>query len=265
MSKTLTALCFFMMCVTGLAPSCAHAFFEDTGPRAGDVWLEPITGMTFVYVPGGRYEMGCGDWTFDCDKDEKPVHTVSLDGFWLGRTEVTQGQWRALTGRNPAHFKKGDDFPVETVTWYDVEKYIRWLNSRSDATFRLPTEAEWEYACRSAGRTEAFAGGDFPNSVAWFQGHPLQGPYPVAEKAPNALGLFDMSGNVWEWVLDRHSNRAYERHQPHNPLYETRLAGFVRRGGAWHSDADDIRCGRRSVRSPTFASNDMGFRLVREP
>jgi formylglycine-generating enzyme required for sulfatase activity len=112
-------------------------FYLDPVART---WAEPFTGMEFVWVPGGCFQMGCGSWADDCDDDEKPVHEVCLDGFWLGKYEVTQGQWKKVTGSNPAHFKKGNDWPVEQVSW---------------------KEAQWEYACRSGGRQEKYAGGSW--------------------------------------------------------------------------------------------------------
>ncbi len=130
-------------------------------PSVGKIWKEPVTGMEFVWVPGGCYEMGCGNWTSDCFRDEKPVHEVCVDGFWMGKTEVTQGQWKQIMGENPAWFKKGDNYPVEKVRWPEVEKFAKKLSSLStDAyKFRFPTEAEWEYAARSGGKPEKYAGG----------------------------------------------------------------------------------------------------------
>jgi formylglycine-generating enzyme required for sulfatase activity len=241
---------------------------------AGKIWKEPVTGMEFVWVPGGCYEMGCGNWTSDCFRDEKPVHEVCVDGFWMGKTEVTQGQWKQIMGENPAEFKKGDNYPVEKVRWPEVEKFANKLSSLStDAyKFRFPTEAEWEYAARSGGKPEKYAGGSEPDRVAWYQGNSDRSTHPVATKAPNGLGLFDMNGNVNEWCADTYMSWSYKKHKRNNPLFlEIISISRVYRGGSWNSKLKYARCATRSyeigIASPVmfhaYRSNDLGFRLVR--
>ncbi len=118
---------------------------SPTPYSGGNEWVDPVTGMKFAWVPKGCYQMGCGNWTSDCSSDEKPVHDVCLDGFWIGKYEVTQDQWEKVMGNNPSYFKKGRDYPVEKVSWDDVQQFIAKLNSKSSGvSFRLPTEAEWE-------------------------------------------------------------------------------------------------------------------------
>ncbi len=195
-------------------------------PSAGDVWKEPVTGMEFVWVPGGSYQMGCGSWAGDCDSDEKPAHEVYVDGFWMGKYEVTQGQWKQIMGNNPSGFKKGDRYPVESVSWNDAKKFLVKLNAEKQGKyeFRLPTEAEWEYACRSGGKEEKYAGFSDDNKLEQYvnfcdkncvyefrkeeQNDKHKYTSPVGKYEPNALGLHDMSGNVQEWCEDSYRGGA---------------------------------------------------------
>ncbi len=243
-------------------------------PSAGKIWKEPITGMEFVWVPGGCYEMGCGNWTSDCFRDEKPVHEVCVDGFWMGKTEVTQGQWKQIMGNNPAEFKKGDNYPFENAIWAEIEKFIKKLSSSTTGAykFRLPTEAEWEYACRSGGKPEKYSGGSDLDQVAWYHGNSNGSTHAVATKAPNSLGLFDLNGNVNEWVADIYRGWSYKKHKRNNPLFmEESSYTKVYRGGSWNSKPKYTRCAARAndfAYAATFIGgahrkNDLGFRLVR--
>jgi len=191
-----------------------------------DAWTDPVTGMEFIKVPGGTFMMGdiLGD---NKHNNEKPVHEVQLDDFYIGKYPVTQGQWKRVTGNNPANFQKGDDYPVEQVSWEDVQEFAEKLTemNRGKYEFRLPTEAEWEYAARSGGKKERYAGGDDIDAVAWYEEnsdssrnngkkerdaggddidavawHSGGSTHPVGRKAPNGLGIHDMSGNVWGMV-----------------------------------------------------------------
>ena len=167
--------------------------------------VDPVTGMVFVHVASGSFEMGCHAKAGQCDADEKPVRTVRLDGFWLGKHEVTQGQWKRIMGNNPSEFKRGDNYPVEKVSWSDVQSFIRNLNARSSVTFRLPSEAEWEYACRAGGKSVTYGtrSGRLDSSSAKYDSG--DGTVSVGTYPPNSMGLYDMTGNVWEWVQDRYT------------------------------------------------------------
>ena len=221
------------------------------------------TGMELLYVPGGCYEMGCGSWAGKCQDDEKPVHTVCVDGFYIGRYEVTQGQWKKIMGNNPSESKKGDDYPVENVSWNDVQTFIKKLNRKSGKKYRLPTEAEWEYAARSGGKNEKYAGGGSVNLLAWYKDNSGEHTHKVGTKAPNGLGIYDMSGNVWEWCRDLYSENAYRQHQLKNPVYMKGGSGRVRRGGSWFSGARYCRSANRYFVSPGYRDDALGFRLSR--
>jgi formylglycine-generating enzyme required for sulfatase activity len=233
--------------------------------QAAEIWREPITGMEFVWVPGGCYQMGCGSWTEGCDTDEYPVHEVCVDGFWIGKYEVTQGQWQQLMGSNPSYFPKGDQYPVEKVSWNDVQTFIYELNRREngDYRFRLPTEAEWEYACVSGGKPEKYSGGQNEYEVAWFKGNSEATTHPVGRREPNGLGIHDMSGNVWEWCEDIFDENAYGNHQRRNPVNGAGETKRVNRGGSWYDQPRFVRCSVRGYLLPDFRYGNLGFRLVR--
>nr|VFJ57168.1 MAG: Formylglycine-generating enzyme, required for sulfatase activity, contains SUMF1/FGE domain [Candidatus Kentron sp. FW] len=232
---------------------------DDEQPkRAGDKWTDPITGMEFVWVPGGCFQMGSNDGR----SDEKPVHRVCVKGFQIGRTEVTQRQWRAVMGDNPSEFK-GDDRPVEKVTWNDAQEFMKKLSARSSGSYRLPTEAEWEYACRSGGKDEKYCGGNNPDRVAWYGENWDGGHHPVGRKSANGLGLYDMSGNVYEWVQDWHGSDYYANSPRDNPRGPSSGTSRVVRGGSWRSIADYVRAAFRYGNGPGSRNDILGFRCVR--
>ena len=230
-------------------------------PNAGKPYTDPITGMNFVWVPGNTFSMGD---TFDEGvEDEKPVHEVTLSDFYMATCPVTQAQWKCLMAENPSSFV-GDDHPVEQVTLSDVQAFIDKLNaaSKSGLHFNLPSEAQWEYAARSGGKNELYAGGQDPEAVAWFDENSSGGTAPVANKAPNGLGLYDMSGNVWEWCRDLYHSDAYRRHSKNDPVCTAGDTDRVIRGGSWNLDAWSARCSRRFRFDPELFGPALGFRVV---
>ena len=197
------------------------------------------------------------------DADEKPVHQVCLSGFYIGKDEVTQGQWQQLMGSRPAFFSScGDNCPVESVSWNDAQEFISKLNSLNGRTYRLMTEAEWEYACRSGGKAERFCGSANVDAVAWYDKNSSSKPHQVGEKQPNGLGIYDMSGNVWEWVSDLYAADYYGKAPTHNP--EGPLPGSKRviRGGSWYNDPRNVRSSIRGCDDPDHRSVNLGFRVA---
>ena len=228
-------------------------------------FVDPVTKMEFIYVPGGWFKMG--DIFGDGENHEKPVHDVHLYGFFIGKYPVTQGQWEVIMNKNPSHFKKGNNYPVEQVSWDDIQAFIQKLNNISKVnTYRLPTEAEWEYAARSGGKNEKYAGGQNIEDVAWYDKNSNRSTHKVGQKSPNGLGLYDMSGNVWEWCEDIYQENSYTKHSIHNPVFSGNNDGFrVLRGGCWNRNAGNCRVASRGRYVPGIRGNYFGFRLVYSP
>lgn len=222
-------------------------------------FIEPTTGMELLAVPGGCYQMG--DSTGD--EDEVPEHQVCLNSFSVGKYEVTQGQWLKIMGSYPSFFSScGADCPVENVSWDDVQGFIRQLNRLNSGSYRLMTEAEWEYACRSGGKTERFCGGAAVDAVAWYDRNSSSKPHPVGEKRPNGLGIYDMSGNVWEWVSDLYQKDYYGTPQVDKPEGPSTGSKRVIRGGSWYNDYKNVRASIRGSDNPEHRSINLGFRLA---
>ncbi len=216
-----------------------------------------------VFVKGGCFEMGD---IFDTgDSDEKPVHTVCVGNFYLGRTEVTQKQWADITGHNPSKFQC-EDCPVERVSWNDIQDYIKKLNERTSMNYRLPTEAEWEYAARSGGLKEQWAGANNVAKIgeyAWYGLNAEGSTHAVAGKLPNAIGLYDMMGNVWEWCSDWYDKHYYKIHPSKDPHGHSE-DNHVLRGGGWRSKDNGLRTTDRNSFDPASKKfSDIGFRLAR--
>ncbi len=216
--------------------------------------------MEFVLVRGGCYDMG--DTFGDGYSDEKPVHEVCVDDFYLGKYEVTQGEWKRIIGSNPSGFKKGDRHPVEQVSWNDVQEFITKLNEKTGKHYRLPSEAEWEYAARSGGKKEKYSGCDDADAVAWYWDNSDFQTHEVGTKAPNGLGIYDMSGNVYEWCQDRYHG-SYTGAPTDGSAWETGSSSKrVNRGGSWRSRPGSVRAALRDGGTPGDASLGLGFRLA---
>jgi len=216
-----------------------------------------------VFVKGGCYQMG--DAFGERRSDERPVHEVCVDDFFIGKYEITQGQWKALMGNNPSDHQGDDNYPVEKVSWNDVQNFIRKLNDKTGQSYRLPTEAEWEYAARSGGKPEKYSGGDAVDALAWYQSTSAGKSHHVGTKAPNGLGIHDMSGNVWEWVQDMYDSGYYRDSPRDNPKGPSSGTHRVGRGGSWYNDASFCRSTSRYRYDPELRDDFLGFRIVRTP
>lgn len=220
-----------------------------------------MCGLEFVLVRGGRFAMG--DTLGQGVENEQPVHQVALDDFYISRCPVTQMQWSVLMAENPSGFQH-PDHPVEQVTWSDAGEFAEKLSqaSKADLRFMLPSEAQWEYAARSGGADDLYAGGDDIDAVAWYEANSQGTTHPVGQKKPTVSGLYDMSGNVWEWCRDTYRSDAYDRHGRRNPVLESNGTDRVIRGGSWNLDAWSARCARRFNFRSDFYGPGLGFRLV---
>jgi formylglycine-generating enzyme len=257
------------------SPKIVKQFKDALAP----VWPD----IEMVFIKGDCYKMGVrseGLFRNQGQKDEKPVHKVCIDDFYMGKYEVTQGQWEDVMGSNPAKFKNGNNYPVEQVSWDDVQGFLKKLNNKIGKTFRLPTEAEWEYAARSGGKREKYAG--FTNKSDMYkyanfcdtncpadewrtksQNDGYRYTSPVGNYKSNELGLYDMTGNVWEWCQDIYSEEAYSNHKRNNPIYVKSGPNRVFRGGSWYNLPKDMRASNRYYKTTNFRDDSVGFRLVR--
>lgn len=218
--------------------------------------------MPFVFVKGGTFTMGAtSEQRSDALDNERPKHSVTLSDYYICKYEVTQALWRAVMGSNPSYFK-GDNLPVENVSWNDIQEFIRKLNAQTGKKFRLPTEAEWEYAARGGNKSRGYkySGSNNALHVAWSDDKKT---YPVGQKQPNELGIYDMSGNVCEWCSDWYDN--YNRSLQTNPKGPSSGSGRVARGGSWGGYWGGCRVSRRWGDDPDYRSNSHGFRLVCSP
>lgn len=270
------------------------------GYAQGRNFTEKVNGVEFemVYVKGGTFRMGATEEQgSDARDDEKPVHEVTLSDYYIGKFEVTQGLWTAVMGSNPSYFKKGDNYPVELVSWDDIQTFLTKLNQLTGKTYVLPTEAQWEYAARSgigsstrvyvwcgggaiafsgsvsgssgSGEATKYSGSDDIDEVAWYWDNSAvdgsRSTHPVGQKQPNALGLYDMSGNVWEWCSDWYASNYYSNSLQMNPTGPSTGSHRVLRGGSWNFDARYCRVSIRSDGSPGYCDNYDGFRVVLLP
>jgi formylglycine-generating enzyme required for sulfatase activity len=272
------------------AKTVGKAPVAETTPRPAQT-PAPIPG--FVRVEGGTFQMGSND---DTDK-EKPVHTVKITGFYMAKYEVTQKEWTAVMGSNPSRFK-GDNLPVENVSWYDAVEFCNLLSEKEKLTpaytinksekdrynesehdelkwtvrwnrnangYRLPTEAEWEYAAKGGNGSPgnyAYSGSNNVDEVAWYYGNSAGSTQEAGAKKPNGLGLYDMSGNVWEWCWDW-NNGDYSRGAQTDPIGAFSGSLRVACGGGWYNAAQDVRSTAWGHDTPSNRGNYLGFRIAR--
>jgi formylglycine-generating enzyme required for sulfatase activity len=233
----------------------------------------------FVRVEGGTFQMG----TASGGNDERPVHTVTVKSFSMGKYEVTQKEWQEVMGNNPSSRNKAEDWPVETVSWFDAIEYCNKRSIKEGLTpayrgsgdnitcdwnangYRLPTEAEWEFAAKGGIKdsylTYEYSGSNIVDAVAWYGGNSGKITWLVGIRAPNSLGIYDMSGNVSEWCWDRYGG--YSSEAQTDPRGAVSGANRVVRGGSWFYPATYVRSAFRGYFTPSIRSDDLGFRLVR--
>jgi sulfatase modifying factor 1 len=246
---------------------------EVRGPTPGEAWTVPDLDMAFVYVEAGSFQMGSNNG----DSDEKPVHAVRISrGYWMGKCEVTQSQYEAVMGTNPSRFK-GSSLPVETVSWNDAVGFCRKLTERERSAgrlpdgyvYRLPTEAEWEYAARGGSKSSGFqyAGSNNLDEVAWYTSNSAGKTHAVGQKRSNELGLYDMSGNVWEWCHDWYGGDYYGKSPASDPTGPSTGSSRVLRGGSSYYIPEYCRPSYRRRISPEYTGDyiGFGFRVVVSP
>jgi sulfatase modifying factor 1 len=220
-----------------------------------------------VFVKGGIFTMGCtNEQGSDCGGNEKPAHRVQVSDFYIGKFEVTQDQWVAVMKDNPSSFKNCGKCPVESVSWDDVQYFIKRLNQVTGRNYRLPTEAEWEYAARGGAKSlgDKFSGGPSLNYVGWYKDNSSSKTQPVGGKEPNELGIYDMSGNVWEWCQDWYDQNYYVGRPSLDVNPQGAATGTYRvsRGGSWYFLAAFCRVADRYWYAPDYRSFYRGFRLA---
>lgn len=200
-------------------------------------------------------------------KEENPVHKVCVSNFSIGKYEVSQALWKEVMGDNPSEFK-GDNNPVDNVSWDDVQGFIKKLNEKTGMTYRLPTEAQWEYACRGGGKNVRYSGTNIKEELsfyAWYSDNSVNGTHAIGQKRPNELGIYDMTGNVWEWVMDVYNQNAYAVHRGNNPVYEAAGIYRVNRGGSWYDEPQAVSCSFRDLGTQGDRVSNVGFRIVSTP
>ncbi len=233
--------------------------------------------MKMIWVEGGEFMMGCTSEQSGCGSDEQNVRRVTVDGFYIGMLEVTQSQWEKVVGtsvsqqRNKANsswslYGVGPDYPMYYVSWEEAMEFCRLLSNKTGKTYTLPTEAQWEYAARGGKRAEStkYAGSNMIDAVAWYTDNSGNSTHPCGTKRANALGIYDMSGNVWEWCKDWYSS-SYTSYDTNNPTGPSSGSVRVFRGGGWGIGASSCRVADRSGNSPGFRGSNLGFRVVLLP
>ncbi|MCQ2608270.1 MAG: formylglycine-generating enzyme family protein [Bacteroidales bacterium] len=235
--------------------------------------------FTMIFVKGGSFSMGAtAEQVNGCDRDEKPVHSVSLNNYYIGECEVTQELWATIMGTTIEQQRdkanplwplrgEGDNYPMYYVSYDDIQEFILRLNEKTGKTFALPTEAQWEYAARGGNKKSGytFSGDNDLSNVGWYKGNSEEKIHPVASKVANELGIYDMSGSVWEWCADWYSIDAYKAKGTVNPQGPAEGEDMVLRGGCIITEENSCRNANRGHLSPSLRNSFTGFRLVLIP
>ncbi len=223
-------------------------------------YVEPATGTKMIYIEGGNFLMGSNN------EYESPIHSVTVDSFYIGKYAVTNREYKKYDFEHKGTWSDGN-YPVESVSWNDAMAYCQWLSEKSGKNYRLPTEAEWEYACRAGTTTDYYWGDEINGNYCWYEDNSGGTIHPVGKKRPNAWGLYDMSGNVWEWCSDWYEENYYSSSLLNNPTGPASGLNRVIRGGSWGLDEDAIgfRSAERNYHSPDDCNYTVGFRIVSIP
>lgn len=233
--------------------------------------------MKMIWVEGGDFLMGCTSEQGSCDSDEQNVRRVTVDGFYIGMLEVAQSQWEKVVGTSVYQQRNkkdasasmagvGPDYPMYYVSWEEAMEFCRLLSNKTGKTYTLPTEAQWEYAARGGKKADGtkYAGSNMIDAVAWYTDNSGSSTHPCGTKRANALGIYDMSGNVWEWCKDWYSS-SYTSYDTNNPTGPSSGSNRVLRGGGWDRDASSCRVASRNCNSPGVRYREYGFRVVLLP
>ncbi|MHB8882097.1 MAG: formylglycine-generating enzyme family protein [Thermodesulfovibrionales bacterium] len=245
---------------------CILLVLSSVAPVNGDEGkvVDPTTGMEFTFVKGGCFKMG--DFPGDGEVNEKPVHEVCVSDFYIGKYEVTQSQWEKVMGKNPSTYNNcGPDCPVDFVSWNMAQEFVTKLIGKSGNRYRLPTEAEWEYAARNGGKEEVWAGTSKEVNLkdfAWYNESAKSVTHRVGLKKPNGLGLHDMSGNVLEWCLDWYNSAYYGESPTDNPPGPTSGKTRILRGGGFGESVKEVRTTYRFNDEPDTQDHSYGVRLL---
>lgn len=251
-------------------------YASQPAPAANQDFTETAWGvnMKMIWVEGGDFLMGCtSEQGGDCNSDEQNVRRVTVDGFYIGMLEVTQSQWEKVVGTSIYQQKSkaggnntygvGPDYPMYYVSWHEAMEFCRLLSNKTGRTYTLPTEAQWEYAARGGNKNEGtkYAGSNMIDAVAWYDSNSANTAHIVGSKRANALGIYDMSGNVWEWCKDWNAD-SYVSYDTNNPVGPSSGSSRVFRGGGWDLSASRCRVASRDGYSPGNLSFSLGFRVV---
>lgn len=257
------------------SPSPSSNSYNSNSYSRGQDFVENAwdINMKMIWVEGGEFMMGCTSEQSDCGSGEQNVRRVTVDGFYIGMLEVTQSQWEKVVGTNIYTQKNktnasgtcgvGPDYPMYYVSWEEAMEFCRLLSNKTGKTYTLPTEAQWEYAARGGKKADGtkYAGSNMIDAVAWCTDNSSGSTHPGGTKRANALGIYDMSGNVWEWCKDWYSS-SYTSYDTNNPTGPSSGSSRVYRGGSWYSNAACCRVAFRGNFSPGNRFSSIGFRVV---